>query len=108
MNLAVRGLPQRREVFRGAESFLKIHCSLDIQRWEGPIIQTREKLVWEARQMKIVIIFLVREDPSLTGREVGVCFTQGQPYGYTATIEEQQIGFSDWTSCKMKSNWNYG
>ena len=45
--------------------------------------------------MKIVIMFLVREDPSLTGREVGVSFTQGQPYGYTETIEEQQIGFSD-------------
>lgn len=51
--------------------------------------------MWEARQMKIVIMFLVREDPSLTGREVGVSFTQGQPYGYTETIEEQQIGFSD-------------
>lgn len=47
MKVAVRGLPRGWDVFRGVESLLKIHCNLDIQRWEGPLLQTRMKLVWE-------------------------------------------------------------
>lgn len=33
----------REGKFSQGQSFLKIHCSLDIHRWEGPLIQTRRE-----------------------------------------------------------------
>lgn len=31
-----------------------MHCNLDIQRWEGPLVSARERLAWEEKQIEIV------------------------------------------------------